>query len=133
MCRCARPGTTITPSASPAARGFARPFFLRTWMGSASSSKAARAPTDRAGPVMPPYAAYRRRAPREPEADVGASVSVEQVRSSVYAAIESFNADEVQQVARQDDCVLLGPGGAVDSLGLVRLVMVVERRIEDDF
>ncbi len=64
---------------------------------------------------------------------MGASVSVEQVRSSVYAAIESFNADEVQQVARQDDCVLLGPGGAVDSLGLVRLVMVVERRIEDDF
>jgi len=29
--------------------------------------------------------------------------------------------------------VLLGPAGAVDSLGLVRLVMIVERQVEDDF
>jgi acyl carrier protein len=51
----------------------------------------------------------------------------------VYAALAEYNAAENAHVAPAADTVLLGPGGAVDSLGLVRLVMVVERRVEDDF
>jgi len=31
-----------------------------------------------------------------------------------------------------EETILLGEGGAVDSLGLVRLIMTVERQLEDD-
>jgi acyl carrier protein len=55
------------------------------------------------------------------------------VARSVFAALAEFNESENAQVAPAADTVLLGPGGAVDSLGLVRLVMIVERRVEDDF
>jgi len=55
------------------------------------------------------------------------------VRRSVFAAIEEFNASEGARVPASEDTVLLGEGGAVDSLGLVRLVMAVEQKVEDDF
>ena len=58
---------------------------------------------------------------------------IKDITRSVFAALAEYNAAEHAQVAPEADTVLLGPGGAVDSLGLVRLVMVVERRVEDDF
>ena len=56
----------------------------------------------------------------------------EQVTQSVRRAIEAYNASETRAVGIADGTVLLGDGGAVDSLGLVRLVMTVERQLEDD-
>jgi acyl carrier protein len=56
----------------------------------------------------------------------------EQVALSVHRAIEAFNASEALKVRVSDETVLLGEGGAVDSLGLVRLIMAVERQLEDD-
>jgi D-alanine--poly(phosphoribitol) ligase subunit 2 len=61
------------------------------------------------------------------------SVSLEMVTTSVRRAIESFNASEAQKVPLDGGTVLLGQGGAVDSLGLVRLVLTVERQVRDDF
>ena len=61
------------------------------------------------------------------------SISLEMVTTSVRRAIENFNASESQKVPLAGGTVLLGGGGAVDSLGLVRLVLTVERKIRDDF
>ncbi len=58
--------------------------------------------------------------------------SAEDVTRSVFAALAEFNASEDAKVEPAAGTVLLGPDGAVDSLGLVRLVMMVERRVEDD-
>ncbi len=57
----------------------------------------------------------------------------EEARESVLRAIDEYNSAESRPIPRSLDTVLLGAGGAVDSLGLVRLVMTVERRVEDDF
>ena len=57
----------------------------------------------------------------------------QKVGQSVLAALAEYNEAENAQVTPEADTVLLGPGGAVDSLGLVRLVMIVERQVEDDF
>jgi acyl carrier protein len=57
----------------------------------------------------------------------------EETRESVLRAIDEYNSAEQRAVPRSLDTVLLGAGGAVDSLGLVRLIMTVERRVEDDF
>ena len=58
--------------------------------------------------------------------------SLDDVAKSVHRAIEVFNATEERHVPVTDETVLLGDGGAVDSLGLVRLIMTVERQVEDD-
>ena len=55
------------------------------------------------------------------------------VTRSVFAALTEFNQAEGTKVPVAEGTVLLGEGGAVDSLGLVRLVMAVERKVEDDF
>lgn len=59
-------------------------------------------------------------------------VPVERITASVHRALEAFNAAEGRAVPTADGTILLGEGGTVDSLGLVRLVMTVERQIEDD-
>lgn len=61
------------------------------------------------------------------------AVSAQDVTRSVFAALGAFNESEDQKVVASPDTVLLGSGGAVDSLGLVRLMMGVERQVEDDF
>jgi len=52
---------------------------------------------------------------------------------SVYRAIDEYNRSEDRGVQKSRDAVLLGAGGAVDSLGLVRLIMAVEQQVQDDF
>ena len=61
------------------------------------------------------------------------AVATEAVTKSVFAALAAFNQSEAAKLPVSADTVLLGAGGAVDSLGLVRLVMGVERQLEDDF
>lgn len=61
------------------------------------------------------------------------AVSTDQAAASVARAIEAFNLSEKAAVRTTPDTVLLGSGGAVDSLGLVRLILTVERQVEDDF
>ena len=56
----------------------------------------------------------------------------EQVAKSVQRAIEGFNASDDRAIRMDEETILLGEGGAVDSLGLVRLIMTVERQLEDD-
>jgi acyl carrier protein len=60
------------------------------------------------------------------------TVNREQVQVCVFRALEAFNASEERAVPVTPDAVLLGAGGAVDSLGLVRLILVVERQVESD-
>ena len=60
-------------------------------------------------------------------------VTLEAVQQSVKRALADYNAGEERAVPDAPSTVLLGPGGAVDSLGLVRLVLAVERQVEDDF
>ena len=59
--------------------------------------------------------------------------SAEAIARSVFRAIESHNAAEGSSIPAREDTLLLGEGGSVDSLGLVRLIMTVERQVEDDF
>ena len=61
------------------------------------------------------------------------AASAADVTRAVLAALTEFNAAEETSVPVSADTVLLGEGGAVDSLGLVRLVMAVEQKIEDAF
>lgn len=56
----------------------------------------------------------------------------QEVAASVYRAIEAFNASDDARVPADEATRLLGSGGAVDSLGLVRLVLTVERQMQDD-
>lgn len=55
------------------------------------------------------------------------------VSRAVLEAIAEFNAAEGANVPAREDTVLLGEGGALDSLGLVRLVMAIEQKLEDAF
>ena len=61
------------------------------------------------------------------------AASAADVTRAVLEALTEFNASEGTNVLVSADTVLLGEGGAVDSLGLVRLVMAVEQKIEDAF
>jgi acyl carrier protein len=61
------------------------------------------------------------------------AISPDAVSQSVQRAIQDFNESESGAVPSSAGTVLLGEGGAVDSLGLVRLVLTVERQIRDDF
>lgn len=60
------------------------------------------------------------------------AVSAQDVTNSVFRALASYNESEGTAVPVSADTVLLGAGGAVDSLGLVRIVMAIERQLEDD-
>lgn len=60
------------------------------------------------------------------------AVSTQDVTNSVFRALASYNHSEGAAVPVSADTVLLGAGGAVDSLGLVRIVMSIERQLEDD-
>lgn len=60
-------------------------------------------------------------------------MSDENVRASILRAVDAFNAEGDGEIPAADDTVLLGRGGAVDSMGLVRFVLLVERQLQDDF
>jgi len=64
---------------------------------------------------------------------VPAAITPDSIADSVARAISAHNASEGSAIPTGAETVLLGEGGAVDSLGLVRLVMTVERQVEDDF
>jgi D-alanine--poly(phosphoribitol) ligase subunit 2 len=59
-------------------------------------------------------------------------VTPESVRHCVTEALRSYAASEQSSLDHGDETVLLGERGVVDSLGLVRLILTVERRLEDD-
>ena len=61
------------------------------------------------------------------------AITADSIAQSVFRAIAAHNASEGSAIPAAAGTVLLGEGGAVDSLGLVRLVMTVERQVEDDF
>ena len=61
------------------------------------------------------------------------AITADAIAQSVSRAIAAHNASEGSAIPSAADTVLLGEGGAVDSLGLVRVVMAVERQVEDDF
>ena len=52
----------------------------------------------------------------------------------VYRAIEELNLElpAERRVEKSPDAVLFGRDGRLDSLGLVRLIVAVEQRIEDE-
>lgn len=59
-------------------------------------------------------------------------VTPESVRHCVTEALRFYAASEQSSLDPGDETVLLGERGAVDSLGLVRLILTVERSLEDD-
>ena len=60
------------------------------------------------------------------------TASYDNVTQTVFRAFEEFNADEGTSHVPSAETVLLGSGGVVDSLGLVRLILLIEARIERD-
>jgi acyl carrier protein len=60
--------------------------------------------------------------------------TVENIRRTVLAAIDELNElrSPTEQIAKSDSTSLVGPDGALDSLGLVNLIALLEQRIEDD-
>lgn len=61
------------------------------------------------------------------------TISREQVQACVYEAISGFNEEESLDLERSLDTPLLGAGSKLDSLTLVRFIVVLEQRIEDTF
>lgn len=59
----------------------------------------------------------------------------ERILSQIYAAVDEVNLllPERQQLEKSRDAVLFGRAGALDSLGLVSLIVAVEHRIGDEF
>ena len=59
---------------------------------------------------------------------------VKSVRDIVFESIGAFNDSNVgrPQLEKSDDQVLFGLGGALDSLGLVNLIVAIEGKIEDE-
>ena len=57
------------------------------------------------------------------------------VRTAVLQAVETYNLGQAEEhrLAANWDATLLGPGGGLDSLGLVTLVVAVEQRLAQDF
>ena len=62
-------------------------------------------------------------------------MSNEQILKLIYAAISEINQqlDEHQQILLEPDSVLFGANGALDSLGLVSLILDIEERIADEY
>jgi len=56
-----------------------------------------------------------------------------QVIDVIYRAIREFSVDFEVEIAPSPDSVLYGPDAVIDSLGLVNLILAVEREVEDEF
>lgn len=59
---------------------------------------------------------------------------VKSVRDVVFESIDAFNDSNYgrTQLEKRDDQVLFGLGGALDSLGLVNLIVALEGKLEDE-
>ena len=57
------------------------------------------------------------------------------VLEAIYEAVDEINEQlpAAQWLAKDPDMVLFGPGGRLDSLGLVNFIAEVEARLEDNF
>ena len=57
------------------------------------------------------------------------------VEQLIYRAIDELNASlpPAQAVAKSPHTLLFGPGGSLDSLGLVSLIVAAERQLETAF
>jgi acyl carrier protein len=60
---------------------------------------------------------------------------IERVRRSLFNVIDEFNQTlpAAKQLPKALDTALFGENGALDSLGLVNLIVATEQRIEEDF
>jgi acyl carrier protein len=59
----------------------------------------------------------------------------DQVRATILRALDELN-DQLppdHRLPKVDSTALAGPGGGLDSLGLVNLIALVEQKIEEDF
>lgn len=63
-----------------------------------------------------------------------AQTTEDRVLTLLYAAMDELNEilSESQQLEKSPDTLLFGGGANLDSLGLVRLVMLVEQKILDE-
>ena len=59
----------------------------------------------------------------------------ERVARAVFDAVEELNAQlpPAERLSKSRETPLLGPGARLDSLGLVNLIAVTQRRIEETF
>jgi hypothetical protein len=55
------------------------------------------------------------------------------VLEQIYAALDAVNSQlpPSRRLSRTPDTVIVGPGGALDSLGLVNFVLAVEEKVGD--
>jgi acyl carrier protein len=63
------------------------------------------------------------------------SHDLDRITTLIWDAIDEVNEllPVDARVPREDDAILLGKSGALDSFGLVNLVVALEQRIEDEF
>ena len=59
----------------------------------------------------------------------------EKVKALVYNAIDEVNEllESEQQITKSDETVLFGEEGVLDSLGLVKLIVAVEGKVQEEF
>ena len=59
----------------------------------------------------------------------------EKVQKAIFSAIEEINTQlpNEEELEINNDSVLYGSKGKLDSLGLINLVVAIEQNIEDDF
>jgi acyl carrier protein len=59
----------------------------------------------------------------------------ERITALIWDAVDEVNEllPEEARIAKQDEAVLLGESGSLDSFGLVNLVVALEQRLEDEF
>jgi acyl carrier protein len=50
----------------------------------------------------------------------------------IYDAIDDMNDELDVRIPKAEDTVLFGEGSALDSIGLVRLILAIEEGVEDD-
>ncbi len=62
-------------------------------------------------------------------------MSTEPLTDAIFTAIDEFNEDPPQgkELSKSLDTVLFGPGGALDSIGLVNLIVATEQAVERVF
>lgn len=61
-------------------------------------------------------------------------MNLQDVRNTVFRAIDELNEQRprADHIAKSDDAPLVGADGALDSLGFVNLIAILEQRIESD-
>jgi acyl carrier protein len=62
-------------------------------------------------------------------------VTKERAIRAIFSALDKVNddMDNADRLPKAEDCILFGDGGRLDSIGLVSLILSVERAVAEEF